>query len=109
VQIFANVFAGSERSRVEMRLVAASSEEYAGWSAMEQVLEVDPNYREIYRREGAGPDGLPKWGLPQPLPSRHLWVGTLPTGLDPGRYWIEVRSTDGFGQLDQGRRALRVE
>jgi hypothetical protein len=102
-EIFVNVFAGSARSRVEMRLG-----EGGAWIRLDRVEARDPGYEALYRREAAArpPDG---YGLPSPVLSPHLWVGRLPAGLAPGDRVLEVRTLDFFGQEYRTRRPLRVE
>jgi hypothetical protein len=117
-----NVFAGSERSKVEMRLVPpsgmtiATSGKASGagalptdWTELERSEEVDPAYRLSRSRELARADAAERPTLPGSESSSHLWRGELPAGLAPGAYWIEVRETDMFGQVHLGRRAVAVE
>jgi hypothetical protein len=106
VEISVNVFAGSDRSRVEMRVAdpGAPGEE-GDWTPLRRVVRVDPVFEEIYAREEstASPQPLP------PVPSPHLWVGNLPTGLTPGTTAIHVRETDMFGRVSRGYRLIRIE
>ena len=46
--------------------------------------------------------------LPFAPESTHLWKADLPEDLAVGSHWIEVRSTDMFGQVDLGRRMIRI-
>ena len=107
--VYANVFAGSERSVVEMRVVAAGAGAATDWRAMEPAAEPDPGYVAMREREGFDDEGQPRFGMPEPVASPHLWRAPLPAGLEPGAWWIEVRSTDMFGQQDVARRILRIE
>jgi hypothetical protein len=91
VQVYANVFGGSERSVVECRVGG-------DWRVMAWTLENDPRYAEMARAQD----------LPFPLPSNHLWKAALPE-LAPGTHVIEVRARDVFGQRQVGRRMLRVQ
>ncbi len=109
-EIHANVFAGSERSRVEVRVRDGSPRSEVGdegWRPLERTLTVDPAFRALRRREL---DALAadERSLPNPNPSQHLWRGELHFDLEPGSYWIEVRSRDMFGQVDIARRVVRV-
>jgi hypothetical protein len=101
--IYVNVFNGSERSTVEMRLGKNS-----GWSPLEHVAIEDPAFRAAYERDIALADN-PWADLPAPKLSTHIWQGRLPAGLSPGIHLIEVRSTDMHGRTYSGRRAIRVE
>ena len=105
--IWANVFAGSERSTISMRIVGASRETSRPWLPMEQVREKDPRYLLVR----AGEDGLlgsNEFALPEAIPSTHLWQAALPQDLPPGSYWIEVESIDMFEVRDTGRRIIRI-
>ena len=99
--VFVNVFAGSERSEVEMRLAPSGS-----FAPMERVEVEDPLYARAREREGE----KPAWKrLPKPAPSTHLWRAPRPAEPEPGAHWIEVRATDLFGRTHRGRQPLRVE
>jgi hypothetical protein len=108
VTVWANVFAGSERSTIEIRVVPPIPGDAQPWRSMERVHEKDPTYMRVRKREEStrAPD---EWALPAANPSTHLWRAELPQGLKPGSHWIEVRSLDMFGQLDVGRRIIRVQ
>ena len=101
--VFVNVFNGSEKNTVQMRIGAGN------WLTMEQVREVDPKYQRRYDLE----ESLLKQGaawrkLPKPKPSSHLWRASLPAGIGPGTHALEVKSTDRLGRVSSGRRILRV-
>ena len=102
-EVLVNVFAGSERSVVEMRLGSGE------WSRLERTPRKDPFYAAIQRREEAlrEPDG-PR-GLPPAIDSPHIWAGTLPADPPAGTHALEVRTTDMFGQIFSGHRLIRVE
>jgi hypothetical protein len=109
-EILVNVFAGSQRSRVELRLsrsgksAGSSADE---WIELERVERLDPAYVALRARELALLGE--KLTLPMPVASSHIWSGHLPNAPAPGSYWIEVRSSDMFGQIDIGRRLIRIE
>ena len=102
-EVLVNVFAGSDRSRVEFRLGDTDA-----WQSLERVERPDPFYLELLAREAAlGPKlGRP---LPPAAPSLHLWRGTLPANPPPGTYALEVRTTDLFGQSFTDHRLIRIE
>ena len=102
-EVLVDVFAGSDRSRVEMKLGDTDS-----WHLLERVERPDPFYLELLAREAAlGPAlGRP---LPPAAPSLHLWRGTLPASPPPGTHTLEVRTTDVFGQRFSDRRLIRIE
>lgn len=114
--IYANVFAGSERSQVHLRIrdrptptaLPARDSQLGRWTPMTLTREPDPAFLALRERENAAlaEDEKP---LPHPNPSPHLWRLERDFELAPGRYWLEVRSIDMFGQEDRALRALRVE
>ena len=106
VEVLVNVFAGSVRSTVEMRVGAGT---HPGlWTRLKRQERVDPEYQAVCEREAAR-QPQPRFSLPAPVQSRHIWVGKLPEGLTRGTWVIEVRSVDMYGQHDFARRTLRVE
>jgi len=103
VDVTVNVFAGSERSTVEMRL--SGSDE---WRAMEKVSAADPFYLAMKELE-EGPKPPPGRKLPAPHKSTHIWRAKLAEGpLTPGTHLIQVRATDMFGKSYVDHRAFRV-
>ena len=101
-EVVVNVFAGSKRSTVEMRVGAGP------WIGLEWVEREDPYYQATVKtEEGDSPQGRSK--LPKPIKSPHIWRGYLPVGLTAGTHLIEVRATDVYGQTHFGRRIIRVE
>lgn len=101
-EVLANVFAGSERSQVEMRVAGGP------WIEMERVEREDPTYMATRGRERAAGIGQLR-PSPEPVRSPHLWRAWLPAGLERGAALIEVRSRDVFGQLHSGRRSIRID
>jgi hypothetical protein len=102
-EVLVNVFAGSERSVVEMRW-----REGGAWTSLTRVGRVDPYYAALVRREA---DFLSERGyaLPPPVASPHLWAGHLPPAPGPGTRVLEVRTTDVFGQTFTAYRLIRIE
>lgn len=100
-EILVNVFAGSDRSVVQMRLDGGP------WTVLTRERRIDPTYRAALDRE-TGPFG-PAGKLPDPRPSLHLWVGRLPADAKPGTRLIHVRTTDMFGQTHEACRIVRIE
>ncbi|MDP6980554.1 MAG: calcineurin-like phosphoesterase family protein [Myxococcota bacterium] len=113
--IYANVFAGSERSHVTVRVVGSADDEAAGdtegqredRTTMARRIEPDPAFKALRKREN---EALAKdeKSLPGPNPSHHLWRSDLLFEQPAGSYWIEVESVDMFGQRDSARRIVRV-
>ena len=102
-EVFVNVFAGSERTRVEMRVDGDGA-----WARLEHVAARSPYFVALKRRE-AETRPRPPVPLPPADRSTHLWRGTLPAGLAAGVRTLEVRATDMFGQTSRALRLLRVE
>jgi len=101
--VMANVFAGSEKTQVEMRLGEESP-----WVPMEPTLIADPAYLAELARELALENR--DWReLPQPHPTPHIWRGMLPAATKVGTQLIEIRATNPNGQVHLGRRLIRVE
>ena len=102
--VYANVFEGSLKSTVEMRIDRTGE-----WTAMTHVGEVDPVFVRTFKHEEEllklKPNDWRK--LPSPGICTHLWKLKLPA-LKPGIHDVEVRTTDQFGQSDTGHRAVRV-
>lgn len=98
-----NVFAGSSRSRVEMRMGSSGP-----WLPMEQTRMADPAYQMLKEAE-AGPNPPPGRKLPGISQSSHIWRARLPASVEPGTHRIVVRATDMFGKTHEASRILRVK
>jgi hypothetical protein len=101
-EIYVNIFNGSERSRVEMRVGRNGN-----WAPMKRTVQADPAYIEILETEAAIPK-KPWRKLPQPKKSPHLWMSALPKQLGVGTHAIQIRTTDMFGRTYEDRRVIRV-
>jgi hypothetical protein len=101
--VLANVFAGSDKSIVEMRIDSDGQ-----WVKMQQAVMNDPAFEKEAVEEL-------KWvernwtELPKPHPTPHIWRGTMPTSLTPGTHLIEIRSSESDGKSVVNRRVIRVE
>ncbi len=132
-EVLVNVFAGSEKSTVEMKFG-----EDGDWVELEHVDIEDPAYvaakarEDAYlaavmaeverRREAEGESSseeqeggrrrriqeLPFIPLPEPGKSAHIWRGMLPADPEKGTHLIQIRTKDMFGQVYQDRRSIRV-
>jgi len=102
-EVLVNVFAGSERTRVAMRLGESGK-----WVTLERVARRDPGYVALLEREARSrpPRG---YELPPAVDSPHLWAGRLPSDPPVGTAVVEVRAVDMFGQISRARRLLRIE
>jgi len=98
--VYANVWGGSERSTVEMRIDGGE------WVSMERVVQSDPAYERLVAKSTELEAPYSRlWG---DNPSQHLWRAMLPTDLPVGKHAIEVRTTDMHGHTYGGCRAMRV-
>jgi hypothetical protein len=98
--VYVNVFNGSERSTVRMRLAPGGD-----WLPLEQVREPDPAYVRLRQQEGVL--AAPWRNLPNPSPCQHLWRGGL-GDVTGGTHLIEVAATDMHGNTHFGSRPIRV-
>lgn len=101
--VYVNVFNGSERSTVRMR-VSATGE----WITLRKVLEEDPGFALLKRRETERPETLTNRTLPNIVRSDHLWKAALPAGLAPGEHLISVQTEDIYGRTFDASRSIRV-
>lgn len=101
-EVIVNVFMGSSKSTVEMRIGNGSE-----WTAMEHVDRADPYYARLKDREKYYP---PITGdrLPDIRNSTHLWAAPLPSNLPKGTHTIHIQTTDIFGETHKGHRIIRV-
>lgn len=111
----ANVFAGSEYNRVELRLESpvphgrdGAEKQFGPWIPMSRVSQPDPAYVETVERDRLR-NPRPRFFLPPPIPSPHLWAGRLPPHPSSGTHSIVVRSEDMYGQVFVARRLIRVD
>ena len=101
--VIANVFNGSSRSRVAMRVGRDGD-----WKPMQPIRIADPAFLAEKRREEALTNRT--WTeLPGAHPTPHMWRGMLPVELAPGTHLIEVRSTDESQQETIDHRVIRVQ
>lgn len=99
--VTANVFNGTSKSVIEMRIGSGN------WITMSSTTRPDPTYQRIYDQEELVVE-KPWRKLPTPKDSSHLWEAMLPADLAPGSHLIEVRASDVFGKTFTGRRIVRV-
>ena len=101
-EVFANVFNGSEKTRVELRLGDKGE-----WIPMQPAREADPAYKTLYEAEQAL-GNVPWRKMPKPAVSGHLWKARLSGNPPPGTYWLNVRATEEDGRVVEGRRIIRL-
>lgn len=100
-EVLANVFAGSSRSVVEMRLGESGE-----WVRMQQVRREDPAYRAMFERDQALQ--RPFRALPAPIQTPHMWRGELPATRLRGMVNLYVRTVDMFGQRYQDAHGIFI-
>ena len=109
-EVLVNVFAGSERSTVELRAGTTGA-----WIPLEQTRTIDP---QCLRMSELGPyldsevngvklDTVFGWKMDYPSETDHIWKGKLPK-LEAGTHTLFVRTTDMFGQVYVDHRIVRV-
>ena len=110
-KVLVNVFNGSEKSKVEMRIDNSQS-----WILMNQTIARDPANMELFVNskyldaivENKSLDEVFGWKMDYPSRSNHFWTTTLPKDLETGTHRITVRSTDMFGNTYTANRIFRV-
>lgn len=103
-EVVANVFNGSERSKVEMQVGGGGD-----WTTMQHTRRIDPGYQAVYDSEVEILKELPRWRkLSSPTPSSHVWTVRLPAELPVGTHLLRVRTTDMDGRQYESQRVIRV-
>ena len=100
--VYVNVFNGSGRSTVRMRVGRTGN-----WVALKKVLERDPYLNALKKQEKERPEILGR-NLPEPKLSDHLWKAALPDHLTAGEYLISVQTEDMWGRIFHASRSIRV-
>ena len=101
-EVVANIFNGSERSTVRMRV------DEGDWVIMKPDQREDPGFARLHRRDEALEDN--DWGdLGRPSKSSHIWIAVLPKNMAPGAHVVEVETTDMHGRVFVGKRIVRVK
>ena len=111
-KILVNVFAGSEKSKVEMK-IGKSGE----WQTLERVEVVDPECLRMHKLtplfeqkyNGVDIEEILGWTMDNPHISYHMWEGMLPNDINAGAHTIIVKTTDMYGQSFEAYRILYVE
>ncbi|HSI76546.1 MAG TPA: calcineurin-like phosphoesterase C-terminal domain-containing protein [Lunatimonas sp.] len=110
--VIVNVFSGSQRSTVEMKV--AGSEK---WIPLDFTPMPDPYnewmhslspYLDGRLEDGSRIDEPLGYKMDKPRSTSHIWSASLPAELTPGTHHILVRTTDMFGRVWTGKRIFRV-
>ena len=106
--VYANVFSGSDRSTVEMRVDGGEWQQVERTSGPtdEEAAALRERYYSVY--PGSRREGEPKTSV-WPVRSVHLWAGELPEGLEPGYHTVEVRATSPYTSQVRGARTFEVK
>ena len=102
-EVLVNVFAGSERSRVEMRLGSEGA-----WTLLEQTRGIDPECLRMHLQNEFLNEEVFGWKMDYPSKTNHLWKGALPALPPVGTHLVTVRTTDMFGQTYTAHRVVRI-
>ena len=103
VGMYANFYMGSQKDKVLYRIDSGD------WKSMHYVEDYDPNYANMVYDWDLS-DTLIKGRRPSnPIASKHLWYGNLPTKMDAGPHQVEVKAKDMFGQVHTEKGSYRLE
>ncbi len=101
-EVVVNVFAGSSKSTVKMRVGDRTP-----WKPLVQVERLDPYYAALFLSQIG--KTLPKGQrLRAGVNSPHIWTANLPGDLPVGTHVVHIQTRDMFGQIAHGRRVIRV-
>jgi len=105
-EVIANVFDGSEKSKVEMKVGGSE------WIPMKLTVRQDPFYLKTKKIDEHFDNKLPPVlgkKIANARDSTHIWTAPLPAVLKPGLHLIKVRATDMYGKTYTGHRTFRIE
>ena len=101
--IFANFFMGTEGDEVMYRI------DDGEWRKMKYVEEADPSYVQLVYEWDLAKKLMPGRRSSNPVESKHLWRGNIPTNLKIGDHKIEIKATDMFGKVHTATSSYRLE
>lgn len=110
--VLVNVFAGSERSKVEMQINKSGD-----WLQLESVKTIDPECLRMhelspYLKEtvnGVALDDVFGYTMDSPSISRHIWKATLPANIKEGTHTVTIRTKDMYNKTWEAHRVFRVK
>jgi len=102
-EILLNVFAGSERSTVEMQFGKDGP-----WTKLEQTRTIDPQCLRMHQQNEHLNEEVFGWKMDYPSQTGHMWRGLIPANPATGTHTITVRTTDMYGQTWSDKRIVRV-
>lgn len=109
--VLVNVFAGSERSVVEM-----SIDNFNVWRPLQQVKSKDPEILRMHLLnpilqkpvDGQAVEDVLGYSMDAPAITNHMWKSLLPGEISPGTHTVTVKTTDMFGQNWYSRKIFRI-
>ncbi|WP_416448514.1 calcineurin-like phosphoesterase C-terminal domain-containing protein [Leeuwenhoekiella sp. A2] len=101
--IYANFFMGTKTDSLVYRV------DNGEWKPMEYVEEADPSYVELVYDWDTKEELMSGRRSSNPIPSKHLWRGSIPTKLEVGTHKIEIKATDMYGKTYTGTSSYRLE
>lgn len=102
-EILVNVFGGSSKSLVEMRLGDSGP-----WTLMQLTETEDPAYAQMKEQEKQFGDQLPGRKLSGIIKSSHIWKANLSCNPEPGVHWLHVRAKDMYGKVYTDKREIEI-
>jgi len=112
IEVLVNIFAGSERSAVEMSIDNSNR-----WIPLKHTLTADPEVARMHRlspflqqkMDGQLLEDIFGNAMDRPSKSRHMWQSNLPgSGITAGTHRLTVRTTDMYGQTWTAHRIFNV-
>jgi hypothetical protein len=108
--VLVNVFAGSEKSVVEMQI------DNGNWITMENFKTIDPEVLRMHQLSsflnekvnGQQLDEVLGFAMDYPSISHHIWKAKLPNGINSGTHKISVRTTDIYKHTYTAHRIFRL-
>ena len=103
-KVLANVFAGSQRTIVRMRVNGGE------WQTMTLNPQPDPSISWVLAAEKSPESWLGSKYNPKDKPANafHIWEAQLPANLKSGTHTLQVEAVDMFGQKDAKATFFRV-
>lgn len=110
-KVLVNVFAGSERSKVEMQINKTGE-----WIPMEIVKTIDPECLRMHnlspvlneKVNGQALDDIFGYTMDYPSISHHMWEMALPNSIKTGTHLVTIRTTDMYNKTWESHRIFRV-
>ena len=101
-EVILNIFAGSEKSAVEMKMDSGK------WQKMERKPDISHYYLAAVEEEKKY--AFPRYDWSQdPRETEHIWKANLPDNLSEGTHIIHFRTTDMYGNTYTGNRIFRIK